>query len=169
MTIYVLKLRDGKYYVGKSDNVEYRFSQHKKGFGATWTKIHSPIQIVETRESKSQFDEDVVTKEYMSLYGIDNVRGGTYCQVELEFEVVRFLRRELYNAKDSCSRCGRTGHFVKDCYASRNIDGEAIDEEDESTSDDTSDSDTVVCYRCKRRGHYASKCYARTHVTGYVL
>ena len=78
INIYVLKLDNNKYYVGKSENVEKRFEQHINGNGSSWTKLHKPISIEKVIENANIFDEDNITKEYMSLHGIDNVRGGSY-------------------------------------------------------------------------------------------
>ena len=72
-TIYILKLRDGKYYVGKSDNVQKRFEQHLEGKGSAWTKKYSPINIEKKIPNASPFEEDRYVKEYMSKYGVDNV------------------------------------------------------------------------------------------------
>ena len=43
--IYILKLEDNCYYVGKSENVEQRFQQHLSGSGSFFTKKHKPILI----------------------------------------------------------------------------------------------------------------------------
>ena len=36
--IYILKLQFGRYYVGKSDNVQKRYNEHCVGYGSAWTK-----------------------------------------------------------------------------------------------------------------------------------
>ena len=46
MKVYILKLRDGKYYIGSTENVEKRFLEHLEGTASTWTKLHSPIKII---------------------------------------------------------------------------------------------------------------------------
>lgn len=82
--LYVLKLEQGKYYVGiTSKSVEARFAQHKKGFaGASWTKKYKPLEIyysqdlgVVTKE-KAELFEAKTTRKYIEKYGLDNVRGG---------------------------------------------------------------------------------------------
>lgn len=166
MKIYVLKLANAKWYVGKTDDVAKRYQQHVNGTTA-WTRNYPPISIKETRELTSPFDEDKVTKEYMSKYGIANVRGGSYCNVVLDETQIDTLQREIWSAFDQCARCGRTGHFQDKCYAVRNVFGAFIDDEEDES--DEEDSDTEECYRCGREGHFVSSCYARTHIDGYRI
>jgi predicted GIY-YIG superfamily endonuclease len=115
--IYVLRLQGGRYYVGKSDDVMNRYEQHLNGSGSAWTKKYKPISLEKTYKSVSPFEEDKVTKEYMSKYGIDKVRGGSYVETELSDFHIDALNMEIWAAKDLCTQCGRAGHFVKDCYA----------------------------------------------------
>ena len=144
-TLYVLKLQHGKYYVGKTRDVSRRFQEHRDGVGAAWTRKYAPISIEKTIPMTSPFDEDKVTKEYMSMYGIDNVRGGVYVSEVLEIGQHREAQRAIWAAKDCCTRCGRKGHFVATCYARTTVDGNATeegeDEEDEDDEEDEEDED----------------------------
>ena len=82
--LYVLKLEQGKYYVGiTSKSVEARFAQHKNGFaGAKWTQKHNPQEIIFTEDlgvtdkQSAELVENKVTREYIKKYHIKNVRGG---------------------------------------------------------------------------------------------
>ena len=80
-TIYVLRLEGDRYYIGKSDNVMNRYQQHLNGNGSAWTRKYKPVSLEKTIENVSSFEEDKITKEYMSTYGIDKVRGGSYVEV----------------------------------------------------------------------------------------
>jgi cellular nucleic acid-binding protein len=131
-TVYVLRLSSGKFYVGKTDNIDRRFQQHVSGSGSSWTRKYKPIAIEKTIRNASPFEEDKVTKEYMNKYGIDNVRGGSYVELELSEFHMEALKMEIWAAKDLCTQCGRSGHFVKDCYAKKDASGNTIEyEEDE--------------------------------------
>jgi predicted GIY-YIG superfamily endonuclease len=192
--IYILKLTSGKYYVGKSDNPMARYQQHLNGNGSAWTKKYKPVSIEKIFPNASDFDEDKYTKEYMSKYGIENVRGGTYVEINLDDFQVESLERELWGAKNKCTQCGREGHFVKDCYARTTVNGNQLvnisddDSEEEiweceycekefSDEEDCeeherycrSKSKTIKCFKCGREGHYASSCYATKHIKGYYL
>jgi predicted GIY-YIG superfamily endonuclease len=80
---YVLKLEEGKWYVGKTNDPWNRLTQHVNENGSAWTRKYPPLQVHEVKPHASKFDEDNVTLEYMGTYGIDNVRGGCYVQVVL--------------------------------------------------------------------------------------
>ena len=162
MSIYILNLQSGRYYIGKSNDVIKRYNQHFNGNGSAWTKKYKPISIEKIIENVSAFEEDKITKEYMSIYGIDKVRGGSYVQMELSDFHIECLNMEIWGANNKCTRCGRSNHFIKNCYAQIDISGNKIEE-------DSSDDEEEGCYRCGRSGHYSSDCYARKHISGYFL
>lgn len=147
--VYVLKLQGGNYYVGKSDDIIARYQQHLEGRGSAWTKKYPPLQLVESRDNVSPFEEDKVTKEYMAKYGIDKVRGGSYCQIDLSEFHMEALKMELWGASDCCSQCGRKGHFIKDCRAKKDVMGQTIEYE-ESSEEDESEEDEWECSYCDR-------------------
>ena len=43
--IYVLKCQKDKYYVGKTENPDYRLESHFMEGGSSWTKKYKPIQL----------------------------------------------------------------------------------------------------------------------------
>ena len=148
--IYVLQLEGGRYYVGKTNNVMKRYQEHLNGEGSAWTKRYRPVSLVKTIENVSPFEEDKITKEYMSKYGVDKVRGGSYVEVNLSEFQKEALNMEIWAAKDCCTQCGRKGHFVKDCHAATDVSGKKIEYETQKVS----------CFRCGRQGHYSTQCYA---------
>jgi hypothetical protein len=119
LCIYLLRLRNGKFYVGSSTDVDRRFQQHLDGVGSEWTRLHAPAcrapQILET--NASLLDEDKFTKKLMIEHGVDNVRGGSYCQVELTDVQLAALEAELRSATAACLCCGHAGHFARNCPA----------------------------------------------------
>ena len=42
--IYVLKLRNNKYYVGKTNNPQFLLESHFNLNGSEWTKIYKPVK-----------------------------------------------------------------------------------------------------------------------------
>lgn len=114
--IYVLKLKEGKYYIGKANNISNRMNQHIEGKGSEWCKLYSMVDIEAVYKDCDAFDEDKYTKVYMDKYGIDNVRGGSYCQIELSTCQKELLNRELQTANDLCWNCGKSGHFISSCH-----------------------------------------------------
>lgn len=129
--IYVLRCEGGRYYVGKSDDVVDRFQQHLRGSGSAWTRKYKPVSLERVVKNVSSFDEDKITKEYMSKYGIDKVRGGSYVELELSEFHTAALKMEIWGAKDLCTQCGRSGHWVKDCHAKTDVSGNKIEYEED--------------------------------------
>ena len=146
--IYILRLQGGKYYVGKTENVMQRYADHMRGAGAAWTRKYKPTDILKVIENASPFDEDRYVKEYMKRYGINNVRGGAYVTDELDAVQEEALRREIWGATDCCTRCGRKGHFVKDCYAGKDVEGNVFEEDSDSDSDSEESENVWECDKC---------------------
>lgn len=115
-TIYILKLNNNKYYIGKTNrSVNERYQEHLEGIGSYWTKKYKPLSVVKQIENSSPFDEDRYVKEYMAIYGIENVRGGSYNQEELNGDTIKFLKNELMTSNNECYKCRSTSHFVSEC------------------------------------------------------
>jgi predicted GIY-YIG superfamily endonuclease len=113
--VYVLKLINNKFYIGKSTNVEERIKNHFISKGSCWTQKYKPIEVVEIMDNADPFDEDKKVKQYMMKYGIDAVRGGTYSKIILSDIEKQFINRELLTALDKCFKCGLRGHFQSNC------------------------------------------------------
>jgi|GEM_PF-2055320 len=194
---YALELESGKYYVGVSSDYKKRLEQHFNGKGSVWTKLYKPIKVLEIVEA-DDFTENNLTLEYMSTYGIENVRGAAYCSIKLDANVIKVLKKQISsmvrtsvqmeNALEKkanklrmtdndreeldikCSRCGRNNHAMEQCYAAKHINGHSILKMDDVISSTSSECDDEdVCFRCGRQGHYANTCYALKHVKGYYL
>ena len=83
VTVYILQLQSGKYYVGKTNNIDFRLADHFEGAASVWTTRYRPIRIEQIIPGCDDFDEDKYTKICMAMYGIENVRGGSYSQLVL--------------------------------------------------------------------------------------
>jgi hypothetical protein len=125
-TIYILKLEQNKYYVGLTKNPNSRIQEHFNGNGSSFTSLYKPIHIVKQIQTYDRYDEDKIVKQCMSKYGILNVRGGSYSNLELSNETVDFLEKEIMHARNACFRCLKRGHFMKNCNAKTNIRGTSL-------------------------------------------
>jgi hypothetical protein len=116
VNIYALQLENGKYYVGKtSKNICERYQEHLKGEGSAWTRKYRPVCVLEEFNNVTDFDEDKITKMYMAEYGIENVRGGAYCRMEMPNSLTKLLYREIWHAQNRCLECGSRVHYVAKC------------------------------------------------------
>lgn len=195
--LYVLRLAGGRYYVGKAANLENRIAQHMDGRGSAWTRKYAPVSVVEKRRNASPFEEDSLTLEYMSKYGVDKVRGGSYVEISLNDEQKADLEKKIRSATDACTRCGRKGHFISSCYARTDAKGNELEEEEDEEEEDEEEDELEygcdycnrtfttafgcrvhekscqekgdTCHKCGREGHYSSECYASRHINGRAL
>ena len=115
MFIYILQLEQGKYYVGKTTQPSFRIEKHFHREGSSWTKKYEPLSIVEIIPNCDSYDEDKHTIRYMEKYGINNVRGGSFCQINLSDVNLSTLHQMIQGATDKCYICGKSDHFAKDC------------------------------------------------------
>lgn len=152
MSIYVLKCETDKYYVGKTYNIDRRYNEHAVQNGSEWTKCHKPLEIIEQIDNCDDFDEDKYVLKYMSKYGIDNVRGGSFSTVILDYDTREYIIRMIRGSTDKCFKCGSTDHFANNC--------------------DNAPAETNMtprCFICKRYGHNAPKCYANKDMNGRYI
>ena len=80
--VYILKLNNGKWYVGKSSKINARLRNHFKGKGSGWTSMYTPVTVHKVIEGSKDL-ENFITVKLMATYGIANVRGGNWTKPEL--------------------------------------------------------------------------------------
>ncbi len=82
--IYVLKLVEDRYYVGRTSNIFRRIQQHFTGVGSIYTKKYKPLKVVEVEEETTTDDERKMTFKYVEKYGWGSVRGSYWCSLEIK-------------------------------------------------------------------------------------
>ena len=77
--VYSLNLKNGKKYVGMTQNLDKRIGQHFLGKGAKWTQKNKPVSINHIQKCKSYSNakkaETIVYKKMRDYHGINKVRG----------------------------------------------------------------------------------------------
>lgn len=150
LSLYVLTLKHGKYYVGTTKKeCNERVLEHFSANGCAWTKLYEPMHIVETLNNVDAFEEDRQTKIYMLKHGINNVRGGSYCQKILSSDQIKLLNIELKTAENKCFTCSMTGHYANKC------------------SNTTSTTPTRLCEHCSLPLSYNTVAWKKYHPACY--
>jgi hypothetical protein len=90
----------------------------------------------------------------MDKYGINNVRGGTFCKLKLNDYNLITINNMINSANDKCYICGDVGHFANKCKQ----DNDSILLNLKIYND--------LCSRCYRKGHYSDTCFAKTTING---
>ncbi len=158
--IYILQLENSKWYVGKTTNPNFRLESHFNSNGSAWTNKYKPIRLHQLIPDCDDYDEDKYTLKNMEKYGINNVRGGTFCELKLNKENLNTIKKMIDGSTDKCYICGTKGHFANNC----DQDVDNVLEEFENLL-----VDNDLCFRCYRKGHYATNCYAKTTLTGDMI
>ena len=98
-SVYCLKLKNKRFYVGKkASNSNRRFDVHfgkvkvSENYQTTWLNHYAPLDEVPYEfKHSNDFDEDRVTRVQMFLHGINNVRGGSFSSVNLSADQREWL------------------------------------------------------------------------------
>lgn len=113
--IYILELKYGKYYVGKTYDLEQRLSQHKNEESCEWIIKYPFLSLFSSHLETSIHDENNTTFEMIDKYGIDNVRGGFLCYMYINIWEKSIIKRMINSMYNRCYFCSKEGHFYKDC------------------------------------------------------
>ena len=100
--VYVLRLMDGRRFVGLSDDPTKAFVAHKEGGISAWTDRYIPerIETVERKVKAQELDRYVI--RCMIQYGVENVRGGSWSAVRLTDVEQREIRRRIAEERRDC-------------------------------------------------------------------
>ena len=114
-SVYVLQLKEGKYYVGTTTNLKRRLKEHAAGRGRpAWTTVYPPVGLLK-EYTGAEDTELTVTLRTMHEFDIENVRGSAFCQVKLSDDVVAVIRRLIPAVLNLCYKCGGGDHYSNLC------------------------------------------------------
>ncbi len=157
--IYALQLEHGKYYIGKTNNPQFRLENHFNSNGSEWTKLYKPIKLIELRPNCDNYDEDKITKQYMDRYGINNVRGGSFVSVILDKSVIDTLNQMNKGTNDKCFVCGNVGHFANNCQQNILSNNNYKTYNNYDDNDDDDDYEIIwCCDNCGKEFTNENKC-----------
>ena len=106
--VYVLKLENGNYYVGKTDRGEKRLKEHVKGRGAEWTKMHKPKKIHAYYPNAGDSGEKEVFNQMVKKYGARKVRGAHFTKRKASASELRKMEESVGLKKKTVRRTKST-------------------------------------------------------------
>lgn len=147
--VFVLKLRNDKYYVGEIADTSVNLLSNRMGTeidiliydivnNVNWVRLHNPYTILALHKG----NVDDITIHYMKKFGWKNVRGGRWKETAMIYPPVSLLPPVAMNI-DKCFICGHTNHDAEQCTATINIYGEIIPKR---------------CIKCSEWGHTKHEC-----------
>lgn len=103
--LYILKLNNGGFYVGITNNFKRRYAEHATGRGAKVTRTYHPVGVVSVRPlgkmtyAAAEKFEDDQTLALMEQYGYSRVRGGHWSQVndKAVYTALTKHKQQIYN------------------------------------------------------------------------
>lgn len=150
MFVYTIRLEGDAlhpvyYYVGTTDRPDERITDHIKGLGTEWTRLHKPthkeyerVEDAGDDDERARLLEEMTTIALMCKHGMGAVRGGPHCKIILDANTEKHLTRSIRHATDTCMHCGGK-HMLGAC-------------------DMRHGKPTSMCSKCSRFGHTGRKC-----------
>lgn len=178
MYIYVLALKCGKYYAGKTANPAFSINSIdlepslKK---CAWIRKYAPVAVSEFFACGSLLESALLWKELdsyvlkcMNRYGILHVRGGSFSGVVFENHQILYLKKHVIRFGNGvfCVICGNHSHRDVDCSKSGFGGGYGFDGQSEY---DMIENLKGNCGRCGRYGHETVHCISIIHQNGALL
>ncbi len=115
ITIFVLKLKNNKYFVGNTKEEKFILEEHFKSSDFEWTQKYEPICVQEIIKNIDFSDINKYVFEYMAEYGVINVRGGDYSNIKINEIKKSKLHNLLNHDQKYCYICGNENHISDNC------------------------------------------------------
>lgn len=90
--VYLLRCRDGSYYIGHTDNMEARIAQHQAGETAGYTSTRLPVELLKVEDFPTR-EEALVAERQLKGWS----RKKKQAWLAGDFEELRRLGKKTFN------------------------------------------------------------------------
>jgi predicted GIY-YIG superfamily endonuclease len=130
---YILTLEGNKYYVGSidmtRDTPDSVMKRHLTGKDCVWTRMYKPIRFIIGKTFNEILEIEKIVIYLMDEFGINNVRGGIFSEVELSEMQKLFIDNIIWNYSGRCYKCGSEQHKIFECPQNNDVKFTHNDEE----------------------------------------
>lgn len=116
-SICLLKLANNKYFVLRTTNVSNTILELRDLYNANrpaWIKKYPLVDIIYIIPTDCPHDLQKYTLQYMDEYGVENVRGGRYSDIEFTYEMKNEILSTMLYAHSQCNQCFKI-HDTHEC------------------------------------------------------
>jgi hypothetical protein len=146
--IYILELYNNKFYIGKVNNISSIVNDICNN-KFEWLFYNKPLKIIDIYNFSNDINEDEFVLEFMNIYGVNNVRGGCFKQMNLTFDNTYDIFKTIKIVYNKCYLCGEETHNGDKCKLNKKYDYDLL------VGLITSN---IICYKCNNKGHYKEEC-----------
>lgn len=101
--IFILTLEKERYYIGLTHQHDLSINDLKHTNCNAWLRKYKPLSI-HIRKLEINEDINTITLQYMEKYGINDVRGGYFSNLELDNNTLLYLKNKIiYNPQSTHS------------------------------------------------------------------
>lgn len=122
---YIIALEGNKYYVGSidmtMDTPDSIMKRHLTGKDCVWTRMYKPIRFIIGKTFNEILEIEKIVIYMMDEFGINNVRGGIFSEVELSEMQKLFIDNIIWNYSGRCYKCGSEQHKIFECPQNNDI------------------------------------------------
>ena len=113
--IHILKLEENKFFIVKSKQNVIKTINHLKKI-SDWIQKYPYRSIMKEDLDPNEINVDIWTLKYIEKFGIDNVRGGSYYQLNLSDKQKGLINNSLFRNIKKCIQCNKENFIPLNYY-----------------------------------------------------
>ena len=148
--LIIIQCENNKLYIEATTDINKTLNKYFNGNSINWPDwliSHPPIKVFQIYATNDGLDEDKLVLYFMNIFGINNVRGGTFNDIIIKDEDFFVIKKMLnrYNCKYKRTDCNiienNIGHQRDHQYNINNMSDKDKDKDNENVFEIISDNE----------------------------